>query len=76
MVPLAVDEAPPPSDDYGRYKVECEKRVCSAESDARIVRIGRQIAFRRGGNQRQEYIENTLAFRQAVGEFFEEVGDG
>jgi dTDP-4-dehydrorhamnose reductase len=59
--PFTVDDVPQPSDDYGRYKLECEQRVRAANADARIVRIGWQIALRRGGNQMTEY----LAQRQA-----------
>jgi dTDP-4-dehydrorhamnose reductase len=59
--PFTVDDEPVPSDDYGRYKLECEQRVRAANADARIVRIGWQIALRRGGNQMTEY----LAQRQA-----------
>jgi dTDP-4-dehydrorhamnose reductase len=59
--PFTVDDVPEPSDDYGRYKLECEHRVRAANADARIVRIGWQIALLRGGNQMTEY----LAQRQA-----------
>jgi dTDP-4-dehydrorhamnose reductase len=59
--PFNVHDTPEPSDDYGRYKLECEQRVRAANADARIVRIGWQIALRRGGNQMTEY----LAQRQA-----------
>jgi dTDP-4-dehydrorhamnose reductase len=59
--PFTVHDTPEPSDDYGRYKLECEQRVRAANADARMVRIGWQIALRRGGNQMTEY----LAQRQA-----------
>jgi dTDP-4-dehydrorhamnose reductase len=59
--PFTIEDTPEPSDDYGRYKLECEQRVRAANADARIVRIGWQIALRRGGNQMTEY----LAQRQA-----------
>ena len=59
--PFKVDDAPEPSDDYGRYKLECEQRVRAANETARVVRIGWQIALRRGGNNMAEY----LAQRQA-----------
>ena len=58
---FTIEDTPEPSDDYGRYKLECEQRVRAANADARIVRIGWQIALRRGGNQMTEY----LAQRQA-----------
>ena len=59
--PFTVDDAPEPSDDYGRYKLECERRVRAANDEARVVRIGWQIALRPGGNNMVEY----LAQRQA-----------
>jgi dTDP-4-dehydrorhamnose reductase len=59
--PFTVDDVPEPSDDYGRYKLECEQRVRAVNAEARVVRIGWQIALRRGGNNMVEY----LAQRQA-----------
>jgi dTDP-4-dehydrorhamnose reductase len=59
--PFTVYDTPEPSDDYGRYKLECEQRVRAVNPDVRIARIGWQIALRRGGNQMTEY----LAQRQA-----------
>ncbi len=38
------------TDDYGRYKAECEDRVGAASSAAVIVRLGYQIDLVRGGN--------------------------
>jgi len=54
--PFTIDRAPEPSDDYGRYKLECEERVRAANADARIVRIGWQIALRPGGNNMVEHL--------------------
>ena len=54
--PFTVDDVPVPSDDYGRYKLECEQRVRAANADARIVRIGWQIALRPGGNNMVAYL--------------------
>ena len=54
--PFTVDDMPEPSDDYGRYKLECEQRVRTANADARIVRIGWQIALRPGGNNMVAYL--------------------
>jgi dTDP-4-dehydrorhamnose reductase len=38
------------SDDYGRYKIECEDQVRGASDAAVIVRLGYQIDLVRGGN--------------------------
>jgi len=51
-----VDVVPQPVDDYGRYKLECERRVRAAFPDACIVRLGWQMALRRGGNQMVEHL--------------------
>ena len=54
--PFTVAAVPEPSDDYGRYKLECERLVRAANPDARILRIGWQIALRRGGNTMVEHL--------------------
>jgi dTDP-4-dehydrorhamnose reductase len=54
--PFTINDAPEPSDDYGRYKLECEQRVCAVNAEARIVRIGWQIALRPGGNHMVEHL--------------------
>jgi dTDP-4-dehydrorhamnose reductase len=54
--PFAIDVTPEPCDDYGRYKLECEHRVRAANDQAIIVRIGWQIALRRGGNNMVEHL--------------------
>jgi dTDP-4-dehydrorhamnose reductase len=53
--PHSVDVVPEPNDDYGRYKLECERRVLAANPTACVVRLGWQIALRPGGNQMVEY---------------------
>jgi dTDP-4-dehydrorhamnose reductase len=54
--PFTVYDTPEPSDDYGRYKLECEQRVRAANDAARVVRIGWQIALRPGGNNMLEHL--------------------
>ena len=49
--PHDVGAVPEPCDDYGRYKLECERRVLAANPEACVVRLGWQIALRSGGNQ-------------------------
>lgn len=53
--PLDVEAMPQPRDDYGRYKLECERRVLAANPRAQVVRLGWQIALRPGGNQMVEH---------------------
>ena len=54
--PFTIEDTPEPSDDYGRYKLECEQRVRAANDQAIVVRIGWQIALRRGGNNMVEHL--------------------
>jgi dTDP-4-dehydrorhamnose reductase len=54
--PFTIDDVPEPSDDYGRYKLECEQRVRAVNAESRIVRIGWQIALRPGGNNMVEHL--------------------
>jgi dTDP-4-dehydrorhamnose reductase len=48
--PFAVDATPDATDDYGRYKIECERRVRSANAAALIARLGWQIGDAPGSN--------------------------
>lgn len=59
--PFTVDDTPEPGDDYGRYKLECEQRVRAANDRAIIVRIGWQMALRRGGNNMVEHLAQKQA---------------
>jgi dTDP-4-dehydrorhamnose reductase len=59
--PFTIHDTPLPCDDYGRYKLECEQRVRAANADARIVRLGWQIALRPGGNNMVEYLARQQA---------------
>ena len=59
--PFTVDDEPVPSDDYGRYKLECEHRVQAANEEAMIVRIGWQMALCRGGNNMVEHLAQKQA---------------
>ncbi|MFM8682680.1 MAG: sugar nucleotide-binding protein [Chthoniobacterales bacterium] len=59
--PFTVNDAPEPCDDYGRYKLECEQRVRGANDQAILVRIGWQIALRRGGNNMVEHLAQKQA---------------
>jgi dTDP-4-dehydrorhamnose reductase len=59
--PFTVYDTPVPCDDYGRYKFECENRVRSANDRALVVRIGWQMALRRGGNNMVEHLAQKHA---------------
>lgn len=53
--PLTVDLEPDATDDYGRYKIDCEKRVMSANPHAVVARLGWQIGDAPGSNTMVEY---------------------
>lgn len=57
--PFTIRDVPLPDDDYGRYKLECERRVQAAHPAAHIVRIGWQIGSAPGGNQMVDYLDLT-----------------
>ena len=57
--PFTVQDVPAPDDDYGRYKLECERRVLAAHPRAHVVRIGWQIGDRPGGNQMVDHLDRT-----------------
>ena len=59
--PFTVYDTPETGDDYGRYKLECEQRVRAANEQAIVVRIGWQIALRRGGNNMVEHLAQKQA---------------
>jgi dTDP-4-dehydrorhamnose reductase len=64
--PFDVDAVPEPTDDYGRYKLECEQRVRAACAGAVIVRLGWQIALRTGGNQMVDHLARQHAAQGSI----------
>lgn len=58
--PFSVEVPPQPEDDYGRYKLECEQRVRTANPQALVVRLGWQIGTALGGNHMVDYLERTF----------------
>jgi dTDP-4-dehydrorhamnose reductase len=58
--PFTVDILPQPDDDYGRYKLGCERRVCAVHPEARVVRLGWQIGTKPGGNQMFDFFDRTF----------------
>lgn len=57
--PFAVADVPAPNDDYGRYKLECERRVQAAHPRAHVARIGWQIGNAPGGNQMVDWLDRV-----------------
>jgi dTDP-4-dehydrorhamnose reductase len=54
--PFGVADTPEPDDDYGRYKLRCERRILEALPSAIIARIGWQIGESPGGNHMLDYL--------------------
>ena len=59
--PFTVEAEPEPKDDYGRYKLECERRIIAANSRAIVARIGWQIGDAAGSNNMVDYLTRTNA---------------
>ncbi|HBS28087.1 MAG TPA: epimerase [Phycisphaerales bacterium] len=55
QAPLTVEMAPDATDDYGRYKIECEARVRQANPGALVARLGWQIGDGPGSNTMLDY---------------------
>ena len=55
--PFSIKDIPRPGDDYGRYKLNCERQVQTACSGALIVRLGWQIGTTAGGNHMTAYLD-------------------
>ena len=54
--PFTINSTPNATDDYGLYKIECEKRVKLVNPEAIIARLGWQIGNERGSNNMVDYL--------------------
>jgi dTDP-4-dehydrorhamnose reductase len=59
--PFSLEHPTDATDDYGRYKAECEHRVRGAHPDALIVRLGWQIGHSAGSNNMVDFLCQTMA---------------
>lgn len=64
--PFTTADLPEPNDDYGRYKLECERRVQAVHPEAWIARLGWQIGTAPGGNHMVDYLERTFRERGQI----------
>ena len=64
--PFTTADLPEPNDDYGRYKLECERRVQAVYPDAWIARLGWQIGTALGGNQMLDFLERAFRDRGQI----------
>lgn len=59
--PFTTDHQPDATDDYGRYKIECENRILSVNPEAIIARLGWQIGDSPGSNNMVDFLFKTAA---------------
>lgn len=59
--PLTIDTIPDATDDYGRYKIECERLIREANPSAIIARLGWQIGDSAGSNTMTDYLSREAA---------------
>lgn len=58
--PFSPYDRPNPDDNYGIYKLECEQRMLSFNSDAVVTRLGWQIGTEPGKNHMVNYLDNAF----------------
>jgi dTDP-4-dehydrorhamnose reductase len=58
--PFTVDMPPAATDEYGRYKIECERLVRNANPDAIVARLGWQIGTTSGSNNMVDFLDRTV----------------
>lgn len=54
--PFPITHTPDATDDYGRYKADCERRVRAVNPDAIIARLGWQIGDAPGNNNMVDFL--------------------
>ena len=68
--PYTEDDEPNPIDDYGRSKLEAERRVLALHPDALVVRTSLLVGSRRAGRHEQAVLEAARGEREIA--FFED----
>lgn len=58
--PFTVKCSPDATDDYGRYKIECEQRVVRANPRSITARLGWQIGEAPGSNNMVDFLSNAM----------------
>lgn len=56
--PFTPDMEPDATDDYGKYKIECERRIRASNPQAVIARLGWQIGLAPGSNTMTNHLAN------------------
>jgi dTDP-4-dehydrorhamnose reductase len=59
--PIGPDATPDATDDYGKYKIECERRVLAACPNAVVARLGWQIGEAAGSNTMTDFLTRKAA---------------
>jgi len=57
--PFAPDDTPAPDDDYGRYKLDAERRVVAAHPEAIVARLAWQIGPAPGSNTLTDFLHRA-----------------
>ena len=58
--PFTIESVPQPNDEYGNYKLDCERQVVAAHPAAIVARIGWQIGRTSGANHMVDYLDRTF----------------
>lgn len=61
VAPLLPTTVPDAADDYGRYKIDCEKRVLAANPDSVVARLGWQVGEAPGSNTMTDFLTKRAA---------------
>lgn len=59
--PLTINVKPEATDDYGRYKIECENIVLQANPNALVARLAWQIGDTPGSNHMVDFLHRQIA---------------
>jgi len=57
--PFPLDRTPDATDDYGRYKADCERKLAAVNGNAIIARLGWQIGDAPGSNNMIDFLTRT-----------------
>ena len=61
VAPLLATTTPDAEDDYGRYKIECERRVLKACPNSVVARLGWQVGEAPGSNTMTDFLTKRAA---------------
>jgi len=59
--PITIHQKPTATDEYGIYKIDCERKILTANPDAIIARLGWQIGNTPGSNNMVDFLHNEFS---------------